>query len=300
MNASKLFLIITCSACLILASCCAPQPDSFKVVFFTDVHLTDTDVARKGFHAAVEKINATQPDFCISGGDNTGFAKGTSLKQVDKVNRMYTTMVRGIDARVNAARGNHELLHHYNDSACIKNYMKGPAYYSFDYEGWHFMILNGVKEKNGVYVGEIDARQMNWIKKDLAAVASEMPIVVVSHIPFQTVFRQRYFNATKKVSEALIINNNQDVLGLFEAHNLKLVLQGHTHIFEDINVGGVRYITGGAVSGAWWKGPRFHTKQGFLSLTFLADDFDVEYVTINDSRATGIISPLPEPFYSST
>lgn len=256
------------------------QESSFSAIFFTDVHLKDNKVAEDGFKKAVKKINMLQPDFCISGGDYTGFSKGASMREVDNVCKMYNTIVQEIESEVYVAHGNHELLSHYNDSAGFEVFFDAKPYYSFDYQNWHFMILDGVEENSDLksYTGFIDSVQMEWIKNDLAQIEEETPIVLVSHIPFQTVFRQRYFDAVKAVSPALIINNNKEVLQLFEEYKLKLVLQGHTHIYEDIQVGGVRFITGGAVSGAWWNGPRFHTNEGFLFLRFNKEDFNVEYI----------------------
>lgn len=265
---------------ILFAVCISAQDASFSTVFFTDVHLKDTKVAEDGFKKAVEKINVLQPDFCISGGDYTGFSKGASMSEVNRVCKTYNTIVDEIKSEVYLAHGNHELLNHYNDSARFEDYFDAKPYYSFNHQNWHFMVLDGAEEKQNEksYTGYIDSVQTEWIKKDLAQVSEETPIVIVSHVPFQTVFRQRYFDAVKAVSPAIIINNNKEVLELFEKHNLKLVLQGHTHIYEDIKVGGVRFITGGAVSGAWWNGPRFQTNEGFLFLTFKDEDFNVEYI----------------------
>ena len=58
--------------------------------------------------------------------------------------------------------------------------------------------------------------------------------------------------------------NARQVLELFRGHNLRLVLQGHLHYFEDIYVNGIHFITGGAIAGAWWEGPYRDTKPGYL------------------------------------
>jgi hypothetical protein len=65
---------------------------------------------------------------------------------------------------------------------------------------------------------------------------------------------------------------------LFENYNLKLVLQGHQHLYEEIKVKDVQFITGGAVSASWWGGPYYGTEEGFLLLKFSDDDFSWQYV----------------------
>ena len=276
----KLILISVFICTIFSFSSLIAQNKSFELVFFTDVHLTNTENARSGFSAAINQINVLKPDFCISGGDNTGVLKGVSIREIDIACALYKTAVKTIESPVYFAHGNHELLAIYNDSVETADYFNEEEYYSFDFKNWHFMVLHAVEPKleDNSYCGLIDSTQMDWIRKDLSTVDSKTPIVLVSHIPFQTVLRQRYFDAVKAVSPALIVNNNKEVLALFQNKKLKLVLQGHTHIFEDIKVDDVRFITGGAVCGAWWKGPRFDTQEGFLHLKFTKKDFQVSYV----------------------
>jgi len=60
---------------------------------------------------------------------------------------------------------------------------------------------------------------------------------------------------------------------------LKLVLQGHLHYLEDINVANkIHFITGGAVSASWWNGPRGPVEEGFLLLRIKGEDIEWEYV----------------------
>ena len=65
---------------------------------------------------------------------------------------------------------------------------------------------------------------------------------------------------------------------LFKRHNLKLVLQGHLHYYEELFVFGTRYVTGGAVSAAWWRGPYLGTEEGFVKVEVMGDEFTTEYI----------------------
>ena len=78
-----------------------------------------------------------------------------------------------------------------------------------------------------------------------------------------------------------LLNNLEarEVLDLFEGHTLRLVLQGHLHYLEDLFIQGkTHFITGGAVSSAWWKGKRHGLEEGFLYITVEGEDFDWEYI----------------------
>ena len=118
---------------------------------------------------------------------------------------------------------------------------------------------------------------MEWIKKELAATDSITPIVLVSHIPFRTVYNQVMEGSWVANDSAGVILNANDVLKLFGHHNLKLVLQGHQHYYEEIHVGETWFVTAGSIAGAWWKGDYMGVPQGYLLLHAGKDNVTWEY-----------------------
>jgi predicted phosphodiesterase len=53
--------------------------------------------------------------------------------------------------------------------------------------------------------------------------------------------------------------------------NIKLVLAGHLHHLEQIQIDGVSYITAGAICGNWWKGAQVGCPEGFMVLDLSSD-----------------------------
>jgi predicted phosphodiesterase len=101
---------------------------------------------------------------------------------------------------------------------------------------------------------------------------------MASHIPFVSVIRQIRAGSTEPNPEGWVIVNSKEVLDLFQGHNLKLVLQGHLHSLEEINVGGITFLTGGAVSSNWWEGPYHGLEEGFVLIKIRKDEFEWEYI----------------------
>ena len=104
-----------------------------------------------------------------------------------------------------------------------KMYLKriGQRYYSFDHKGWHFMILDSVGETaDRGYRGFIDSAQRAWIKRDLARVEQEVPIVVSVHIPFLSVVPQLIYDSFLDNDPVTVIDNSREVLDLFKQKHL--------------------------------------------------------------------------------
>jgi len=57
----------------------------------------------------------------------------------------------------------------------------------------------------------------------------------------------------------LVVGNANEVLALSAQHRLVLVLQGHLHVNESLRWNELTFLTGGAVSDAWWKGDNWGT-----------------------------------------
>jgi 3',5'-cyclic AMP phosphodiesterase CpdA len=280
---------------LIIAGCTGPKDqtadtdDEFSFVFMTDIHLQPENNATEGFKLAIDSINKLKPDFVITGGDLIMDALGANYGRADSLYQLYIETIKNVEAPVYNTLGNHEVFAWYSASGAdtlhpekgktmFRNRI-GETYYSFDHKGWHFLILDSVEEAEGEgYIGEINEQQMEWIKKDLSKLGTDVPICVSVHIPVFTMLMQFFYGSREPNGQGLVIDNSKELLDLFEEHNLKLVLQGHTHFLEDIYIGGIHFITSGAVSGHWWRGPHNDCEEGFMLLKVKGDDFEWEYV----------------------
>ncbi|MCF8303684.1 MAG: metallophosphoesterase [Bacteroidales bacterium] len=263
---------------------------SFSFAFMTDIHLQPERKAVEGFKQAISDVNKRKPDFVITGGDLIMDALGQTYERSDSLYKLYNGTADLFKMPVYNTLGNHEIFGIYEESGVDRNHPEfdekmyenrvGKRYYSFNHTGWHFIILDSVDEsdKGGGYYGHVDKEQLEWLKKDLASVDPETPIVISVHIPFITVFHLIREGSQAKAGDGLVITNAKEVLDLFEEHNLKLALQGHLHVLEDLYYQGVHYITGGAVSGRWWSGTRDGMEEGYLMVHVTGDDLEWEYV----------------------
>jgi len=291
-NTDKSLVVVIVFVVLFSVTGCNAQKtgsESFDVAFITDLHIDYGRNAVAGVEKALDTINSLKPDFILTGGDMIMDALAQSYGRADSLYNLYQETIKKAEAPVYNTMGNHEIYGIYSRSGADpsnpeygeKMYEKriGPSYYSFMHKGWKFMILNSIEDTGkDHYVGLIDTVQIGWIKEELENTDPETPIVISTHIPFISVMAQRYGGSTVPNDSSLVVYNSKPVLDLFSGYNLKLVLQGHLHILEDIYYEGVHYITGGAISAAWWNGPYRTCEEGFLWLTFTSDDFTWKYI----------------------
>jgi 3',5'-cyclic AMP phosphodiesterase CpdA len=250
------------------------------------------DGGDKGTAQCIQKINTLAPDFVIAGGDQLMDAYAVGYEEADQQYKLWEKHQSMLQMPVHHVLGNHEVFGFDTESGValdhpdfgkglFKDRMgSGKTYYSFDHKGWHFVVLDSVRlldDRSG-YDGYIDAEQMNWLERDLQN-AGDTPKIFATHIPLYTLREQMFNDPWGTPGHNLLIGNANDLRTLLEANNVKLVLQGHVHIRENIIFNGIQYISSGAVCGAWWRGPMGKTPEGFAIITCTEDKATYEYLT---------------------
>lgn len=247
----------------------------FSFAFFTDIHL---NYGSAGCFTAIEMAISSakdlRADFILTGGDNVDIdVLGKDARTAHSLYGKYSEIIANSGIPFHLAVGNHDRFYGCEKSdplyeeGLFEHYLN-KSYFSFDHKGWHFIVLNS---SNSI----IDKEQKQWLIADLENTAPGTPIVVAAHVPFLSVY---YPALEGRYTHTDTFSNFKEIWDLFESKNLKLVLQGHMHLYEEIKVKGVQFITGGAVSASWWGGDYHGTEEGYLLLHMDGDDFDWEYI----------------------
>ena len=166
---------------ILFASCSQikeAEETGFTFAYLTDIHVQPELDAMEGFQKAIDTINQIDPDFVLTGGDLIMDALGQTYGRSDSLYNIYVEMSEGFDMPVHNTLGNHEVFGWYMDDEEITSHPEfgkkmfekriGDRYYSFDHEGWHFIVLDAVaRAENGGYIGKISEDQVEWLKKDI-------------------------------------------------------------------------------------------------------------------------------------
>jgi 3',5'-cyclic-AMP phosphodiesterase len=252
------------------------SPGSFDFVFFTDTHIEPELDAARGCDLCYKKIAALKPEFAVMGGDHVYDATSVGADRANTVFDLYKKTEQSLQMPIHHAIGNHDPFGiieksgiPVSDPAYGKKMYEdriGKTYYSFDHKGYHFIVLDSIQPTDDhLWEARIDDKQMSWLAADLRGTPTNTPIVGVVHVPLVTGFATFGGDPTRPAGKysTLTVANTQQVLKTFEGHNLIAVLQGHTHVNEIVEYKNTKFITGGAVCGNWWHGPRMGFPEGF-------------------------------------
>jgi len=225
---------------------------NFSFVYLPDIHLRPDSMVSSGFDRIASIVNKLSPDFVLTGGDMIYTAKTINGKKAAVLFDFMDMKFEKFRMPVYLTMGNHENVGITKESGIDKTdpdwgkqmverrYNK--RYYSFVYEGWKFFVLDGIKirEKEKDYTQGIDAEQIDWMRRELESTDTIMPLVISMHTPF--------VNPHDVISSVSgpVSSICDSVMKMFTRYNLKLVLEGHTHLYMDLSFEDISYLSGGS------------------------------------------------------
>ncbi len=273
---------------------------SFTFLHYTDIHIEPELHATQGFAKAVDAMKRAAPGaaFALCGGDLVFDANAVPLARASHLYDLYEEQSHRLGLPIHHCLGNHDIfgLDSVKSGVPSDDPRAGKAlfqertgltktFYSFNHGGWHFVVLDTVQITTSPtgdrsWRGFVDDAQMAWLAADLQKTGKTTPTVLLVHMPLLCAITQYTKGTTEPTPDKLIVANGLAVHDLLRPYNVKAVLQGHTHVVEEIAYLGTRYISAGAVCGDWWKGWRLGVHpEGFTVCTAHADgDFQWRYV----------------------
>ncbi len=260
-------------------------PEDFSFAFISDSHIThikgDKFVRNwdRGMIQAVAEANllSPRPDFVFYGGD---IAQLGTPEEIDH----GLEILSGLRGDVHHVMGEHD---YYLDLGEHWRKRIGPDHYSFDHKGVHFVVLNSIltydewthrkwdtpmqRMKEMARLDNPDGSpfmvgdsQREWLRKDLANISKDTPIVVMSHSPLQKIYRGWNFWT----------EDAEQVQELLKPFDKVTVLYGHVHQIQYNQIGNISFHA--AMATAWpWPYPE----------TFVQEASYLPKLTVEMSRA---------------
>ncbi|MCK9878225.1 metallophosphoesterase [Frankia sp. Ag45/Mut15] len=164
------------------AAAASPTAD-IRFVQVSDSHLgfrgTANPDVTTSFQRAINQVNTLpyRPDFVVHTGDISHLS---TPAQFDQAKQMMSVLRTGA---VHTVPGEHDSVDDGGRGylATFGSGTRGQGWYSFDLRGVHFLSL--VNTFTLEALGHLGADQIEFVRKDVAGLSADTPIVVFSHIP---------------------------------------------------------------------------------------------------------------------
>jgi 3',5'-cyclic-AMP phosphodiesterase len=257
----------------------------FTFVHLTDQHVTNRRHGEDGYRKCIASINALrpQPEFVLMGGDMIWDGCYTALEDYENQIRIFKRVNSELKMPWYPCMGNHEPLGGgprekvppthpgYGKKMIMEQLDWKRSYYSFDHKGWHFAVLDSTHMTpgdNGSLHQEprIGKEQLEWLGYDLGS-AGDRPKIAVVHVAAFCNMGQISGNPKHLAMDgSMVVWDTVELRKVLERHNVKCLLQGHSHRVEDTYWNGVWYITSAGGGGAWWAGSWTGSEPGYTVL----------------------------------
>jgi Icc protein len=167
--------------------------------------------------AAISKINAmpSAPSFILHTGDLSHLAQAEEFDTLDQALKSAKT------GKIFYVPGEHDVLND-NGKQYLQRYgkeTKGNGWYSFDFNGVHFIGLVNVIDTAEGGLGVLGNEQLQWLENNVKGLSSSTPIVVFAHIPLWAIYPQWGWGT----------RDSEQALSYLKRFGSVSVLNGHIH-----------------------------------------------------------------------
>jgi 3',5'-cyclic AMP phosphodiesterase CpdA len=219
------------------------KPPLVRIGLLTDLHYADKPPAGSRHYRdtlakvaeAARRFHREKTDLVVELGDFVDAADSvdTELEYLAKIDREYSAC----PGEKHYVLGNH-CVDTLTKQEFLRTVGQDASYYSFDFGGYHFVILDACFRSDGVAYGRrnfqwtdpnIPQKQLAWLREDLAETTKSTIVFVHQRLD---------------VSNQYGVKNAEAVRAIFRtAGNVVAVFQGHSHRNDYHRIERVHYCT---------------------------------------------------------
>jgi 3',5'-cyclic AMP phosphodiesterase CpdA len=259
----------------------SPRSGEFYFVHLTDPHVRQKRKGDEGFRKCLNSIKTIHPpvDFVLTGGDLVFDGCYTPKEEYLRTLDIFKNLCDESGLKFHHGLGNHDPLGwsirrklpvtdpDIGEALIVKKMEMPSNYYSFDHKGWHFVVLDSACKvdtpEGPTQSAKLGKEQLDWLGHDLGKNHGK-PIIAVIHVAAFCAWGEISGDPDyNPIKAGMIIQDNKELRLMLERHQVKALLQGHSHIAEEYNYKDVWYITTPSAGACWWAGEWLGFKPGY-------------------------------------
>ncbi len=238
---NQIFKIILIVIIVVVCSC-NKKPETIRFGVIADIHKDVMHDADQRLQVFINEMNDKEVDFIIQLGD---------FCQPQEYNISFLDIWNSFIGPAYHMLGNHDMDDDtggkFTREETAAYYNMPSKYYSFDQQGFHFVILDGNEKRDPPqrgYPHYIGSEQMEWLRDDLNT--TNLPTLVFSH---QSLTNSDGVENSDEVKEILEEANRK-------SNSIKVVacICGHHHKDNIVEISGIQYIHINSMSYYWLGG----------------------------------------------
>ncbi len=271
----------------------AAETPALRLGLVTDVHYADRPPGDTRFYResigklqeCVDRFNRAKVDSVVELGDLIDAAE-TAEGEIGHLRRIEQEYAR-LSCPRHYVLGNH-CVWTLTKRQFLDNCAAEESYYSFDQGGFHFIILDACFRPDGVPYG---ARNFKWNRAFIPPKEKDWLLADLKKTSHPTII---FIHQRLDVQNNYGVTNAPDIRKLLEkGGNVLAVFQGHNHINDYRQIGGVHYCTLAAVIEG--SGPE-HNAYGILGIqpdhTLTVEGFRQQKKYSWEAKAAAVPSPI--------
>ncbi|OOG77164.1 hypothetical protein B0E43_06090 [Algoriphagus sp. A40] len=202
-----------------------------KIGLISDLHVDIIHDSETRLRTFLESMAGENPDALVQMGD-FAIPKTENLKVIQAYNASHPKAFHVL--------GNHDMDGGFTREQVAKAFGMKDLYYSIELGSILMIVLDGndpgSSKNKGGYASYIGPVQQAWLIDQLEK--AEKPVLIVSHQPIAGIYT---------------IDNPQEIQKILSRFSSKILLaiNGHTHVDQQIFVGGVNYVHINSASYYW-------------------------------------------------
>ncbi|HIG16053.1 MAG TPA: hypothetical protein EYQ31_01430 [Candidatus Handelsmanbacteria bacterium] len=223
-----------------------------RVLFATDLHLTDGQGGVDAFAADLEQIRALVPDLLVLGGD-------ICLWQQSAGDRMQG-LLQDLPFDIMYLMGNHDTDRDGTDTVFDRDFSTryGSRNSYRQLAETEVIGLNTCRlqpwfdDWRNVRAEVVDS-DLAWLDTTLSGLDRTRPLLLFVHIPLATTYPERR-GADDDTTDVWRVTNADAVIERFTDWAGPIVVgQGHLHENEHLHEHGMHFVSVGSICGRWWQ-----------------------------------------------